>query len=183
MACLDFLSDGGLIWYDQMRCLNAHNLFILVTEAFLYALSSYFMSISQVKDMAFSSLKMSIYEATARFYLTFFMNKHGKDAAKNLTPSEGAVVGCGSGILTSFLTMPLDTVNTRIKSGELANMGIIKAHSTLVREEGILSLFRGIGPRTFTIGVGSTLFWYAYAKAKAVLGGINVEHGENNGGH
>ena len=79
---------------------------------------------NMVKDMAFSGLKMSIYEATARFYLQYVLNKKDAGDAKNLTPDEGAVVGCGAGVLTAFLTMPLDTVNTRIKSGEMASLSL-----------------------------------------------------------
>ena len=122
------------------------------------------------KDMAFSGLKMSIYEATARFYLRFVVKKKGSNDAKNLTPNEGAIVGCGAGILTALLTMPLDTVNTRIKSGELASLSVAQAHVKIVKKEGFFALFQGVLPRTFTIGFGSTLFWFLYAKANEVVG-------------
>ena len=136
-----------------------------------HGLSGFFIGwrANMVKDMVFSGLKMSIYEATARFYLRYVVKKESNDA-KNLTPNEGAIVGCGAGVFTAFLTMPLDTVNTRIKSGELASFSIAQAHVQIVKKEGIFALFQGILPRTLTIGFGSSLFWFAYAKANAVLG-------------
>lgn len=139
-----------------------------------HGLSGFFVGwrANMIKDMAFSGLKMSIYEATARFYLRHVVGKTANDA-KNLTPNEGAIVGCGAGILTAFLTMPLDTVNTRIKSGEMASLSIAQAHVQIVKKEGIFALFQGILPRTLTIGFGSTLFWFAYAKVNALFGTLS----------
>ena len=117
-----------------------------------------------IKDMAFSGLKMSIYEATARFYLRYVLMAREREGASKLTPKEGATVGLGAGVATALLTQSLDTVNTRVKSGELADFGVLKAHSEILRKEGFMALFRGSLPRTFTIGFGSTLFWYMYAK-------------------
>jgi Mitochondrial carrier protein len=91
-------------------------------------------------------------------------------------------VGFGSGCATSVLTMPLDTVNTRIKSGEMQGMRLADAlvsHNYLsipvrfsqlllqvmiARRDGTLALFRGLVPRTILVGFGSTFFWYWNAK-------------------
>ena len=124
-----------------------------------------------MKDVPFAGLKMSIYEGVARVYLRYSRSSVdttnlGADA---LTSVEAAVVGFGAGCVTSVITTPLDNVNTRIKSGELAEFGIIKAHMEIVKRSGAYGLFRGLIPRTLTIGFGSTLFWYIFTFSKELI--------------
>jgi hypothetical protein len=68
-------------------------------------------------------------------------------------------IGFGSGAMTAVLTNPLDCVNTRIKSGELRQSGIIQAHYEIIQRDGWKALFRGIIPRIFVISCGSSVFW------------------------
>lgn len=124
-----------------------------------------------IKDVTFGALKMSIYEAVARTYLRFFAGSHRIDGgADSLTSKEAAVVGFGSGCATSVLTMPLDNVNTRIKSGELGQVSVARAHVLVAQKDGVGALFRGVVPRTLMIGFGSTFFWYSHAKVTEILG-------------
>ena len=123
-----------------------------------------------IKDIAFGGFKMSLYEATARAFLKFkYTDSRRLAGAESLNSTEAAVVGFIAGCMTSVLTMPLDTVNTRIKSGELESLGIYKGHLYIARKDGPTALFRGLLPRTILIGVGSTVFWFINAKVMEIL--------------
>jgi len=123
-----------------------------------------------IKDIAFGGFKMSLYEATARAFLKFkYTDSRRLGGAESLNSTEAAVVGFIAGCMTSVLTMPLDTVNTRIKSGELESLGILQGHLYIARKDGPTALFRGLLPRTILIGVGSTVFWFINAKVMEIL--------------
>jgi len=123
-----------------------------------------------IKDVAFGALKMSIYEGVARLYLSWFAGSHRAECgAESLTSREAAIVGFGSGCATSVLTMPLDNVNTRIKSGELGQLSVTRAHLFVLQKDGVGALFRGVVPRTLMIGFGSTFFWASHAKINEIL--------------
>jgi hypothetical protein len=119
-----------------------------------------------LRDVPFVAIKMSLYEGIARAYLRA---KNGVSAAKmitsadSLTSIEASGVGFTSGLATAILTCPIDCVNTRIKSGELANFGVVGAHMEIVRKDGVTALFRGVVPRGAILGLGSTVFWYLQA--------------------
>lgn len=117
------------------------------------------------KDVPFMAIKMSLYEGLARLYLRA---KHSASHnsvinADGLTNLEASAVGFTSGALTGILTCPIDCVNTRIKSGELASYSVVSAHVEIIRRDGARALFRGVGPRATILGLGSTLFWYLEA--------------------
>lgn len=135
-----------------------------------------------IKDVPFVGIKMSLYEGMARVYLCLKdknINKNltsYKDGLKDnstktttavnadaLNSLEAAGVGFVSGLLTAVLTCPIDCVNSRIKSGELANFGVISAHMEIIRKDGVGALFRGVVPRGAILGLGSTVFWYLQA--------------------
>lgn len=143
---------------------------------------------NMLKDIPFCGIKMSLYEGIARMYLQYkhktltaptagsydmntktnmitenIPNNHNssfKLSMHTLSRLESAGVGFLSGFFTAIVTCPIDCVNTRIKSGELAQFGIFKAHIEIVRCDGVTALFRGIVPRTLILGCGSTVFWY-----------------------
>jgi hypothetical protein len=124
-----------------------------------------------MKDVPFAGFKMSLYEGVARIYLRYTKGKEiaEKLGAEALSSTEAAIVGFGAGCVTSVITTPLDNVNTRMKSGELANFSLIKAHIEIVKRSGVSGLFRGLVPRTATIGFGSTLFWYLFTYSKEFI--------------
>lgn len=132
-----------------------------------------------LKDVPFVGIKMSLYEGMARLYLQFKDKSETKKLlcedgltktkicssvnADALNSVEAAGVGFISGLLTAVLTCPIDCVNSRIKSGELANFDVLSAHVEIVRKDGVRALFRGVVPRGLILGLGSTLFWYLQA--------------------
>jgi len=93
---------------------------------------------------------------------------------QSLTPnSKNAISGACAGILTSFITCPLDVIKTRfqaqinslqvdraglgVPSGELYR-GIGASLKRIWTEEGIRGLYRGLGP----VMVGHLPTWYSY---------------------
>lgn len=123
---------------------------------------------NMTKDVPFAGIKMTLYEACAYLYLKTtrpqeFLTSHPTLDSKLLFGYESAIVGFLSGAMTTILTTPLDCVNTRIKSGEIVNMGLIDAHVYIVKKDGFKALYRGLVPRMAVIGFGSTVFWYNYA--------------------
>jgi solute carrier family 25 (mitochondrial S-adenosylmethionine transporter), member 26 len=129
-----------------------------------------------IKDVPFAGIKMTLYEGIASLYMHFKPNHArslaatgGRTSSSDLSPMESAGVGLASGVATAILTCPIDCVNTRIKSGELARFSVVGAHLEIVRKDGITALFRGIAPRTVILGFGSTVFWWFFAKIKNVI--------------
>lgn len=116
---------------------------------------------NMIKDIPFAGLKLSLYEGISDFYLKSF---RPQENSRSLKPLEAAGVGLVSGTMTSVLTCPIDCVNTRIKSGELADFGVIAAHREIVKRNGVRALFRGLLPRTVVLSLGSTVFWFLYAR-------------------
>jgi solute carrier family 25 (mitochondrial S-adenosylmethionine transporter), member 26 len=116
---------------------------------------------NMIKDIPFAGLKLSLYEGISEFYLK---TMRPQDEIPSLRPFEAAGVGLVSGTMTSILTCPIDCVNTRIKSGELAEYGVIAAHREILKRNGVRALFRGLVPRTIVLSLGSTVFWFLYAR-------------------
>lgn len=115
-----------------------------------------------MKDIPFAALKMSLYEGIAHQYLKF----KGKSES---TALESAVIGFAAGTITAVLTCPVDCVNTRVKSGELAEFTVYAAHKEIVRRDGVRALFRGLLPRTLILSFGSSVFWFWYMKLQIGL--------------
>ena len=88
---------------------------------------------------------------------------------------ENAVVGAFAGSISAALTTPLDVIKTRLmtqKQGSVAvprYTGWFDALSRIVRDEGPLTLFRGIHVRVTWISVGGALFFGAYEEARRFL--------------
>ena len=129
-----------------------------------------------LRDVPFMMLKMSLYEGIARLYLKA-KHKHSNTAILNadaLTSLEASGVGFTSGMLTAIATCPIDCVNSRIKSGELAQYNVLQAHVEIVKRNGFTALFRGVVPRAAILGLGSTMFWYLQATILHSLNGDTV---------
>jgi solute carrier family 25 S-adenosylmethionine transporter 26 len=149
-----------------------------------------------VRDIAFAAIKMTLYEGCSRIYLNMIDKPLGsrdlnhnpmtdsstsssssspqssqfkRTDSDHLKPIEAAAMGLVSGALTAVITQPIDCVNTRIKSGELASFNIARAHAEIVRRDGVQALFRGLTPRMVILGVGSTVFWYWFAKVRSLV--------------
>lgn len=128
---------------------------------------------NMLRDLPFAGLKISLYEGMSYLYLKYYkvssLTQEGNYNVNALTPYESATIGLLCGPITALIVSPLDCVNTRIKSGELASYNFVRAHFEIVKRNGFRGLFRGMLPRTIIISFGSTVFWYWYSKIQKIL--------------
>ena len=93
------------------------------------------------------------------------------------TPTEGAAAGAGAGACAAALTTPLDVLVTHaatVQPGEAEGGEYVARHplqigATLVREEGMGSLMRGVGPRTIYYAWVCGCFFGMYETFRRVL--------------
>jgi len=132
--------------------------------------------VNLLRDVPFGVIKMGLYESIASLYVRVAAG--GRRTAQRaptsissslLTKEEAGVVGFASGAATALVTCPIDCVNTRIKSGEFAHLGVISTHIAIVKKDGIRALFRGLLPRTAMLGLGATVFWSSYASLRSIF--------------
>jgi solute carrier family 25 (mitochondrial S-adenosylmethionine transporter), member 26 len=123
---------------------------------------------NMIKDVPFAAIKLGLYEGLSVAYLKHFKNE---THIRPLDTVESAAVGLLSGAATGVVTTPLDVINTLIKSGEVGNVSLIRAFVEVKGRWGVAALFRGVGPRTFIMGFGSTVFWAAYTNIWSAIGG------------
>lgn len=132
-----------------------------------------------LKDVPFAAFKLSLYEGLMRFYLYMAPRPNA-----SVRPWESSVIGVASGMVTAVLTNPLDVLNTRVKSAQAppsvttagkeatgamaspSEISISNIARQVVKAEGYMALFSGLGPRLLILGFGSGLFWGAYGFAK-----------------
>lgn len=103
--------------------------------------------------------------------------------------------GCGAGTVAAAATAPLDRVKTRLQTQTFAHSqpiyqdavkpcpkakaaiiqpqlrytGLTDAFQSIVKEEGIMGLWRGLAPRMMTHGPAVAISWTAYETAKRWL--------------
>jgi len=90
----------------------------------------------------------------------------------DLKPWEAAICGSVAGGATAALTTPLDVAKTRIilsSKIEKVQKSPWGAMARLYKEEGLMRLFSGMGPRILWISLGGFIFFGAYEKAKRIL--------------
>ena len=122
------------------------------------------------KDIPFIALKMTLYEGMARAYLHLEGGPRKRCGADSLSGREAAGIGFASGLATAVCTSPLDTINTRLKSGRLArDTGLLAAGRHVWATEGFRALFRGLAARALIVSCGSTFFWSFYASCRGRL--------------
>jgi len=79
------------------------------------------------------------------------------------SPWQGAVCGSLAGSLSAAVTTPLDMVKTRQMLGQNSG-GFATSMSQVYSEGAAPALFRGVGPRTFWMGLGGFVYLGAYEK-------------------
>ena len=127
--------------------------------------------VNLVRDIPFAGIKIGLYEVLVPYYIKHFQQQHTELSALGAT-------ACGfvSGVGCAILTAPLDVVNTRIKASDshsavskvdpkdrqattTRSTSIRTVATEIIQREGVTALFRGVLIRSFTLGVGSSIFW------------------------
>lgn len=81
---------------------------------------------------------------------------------KELHLGEEAAGGLSAGIVGTVIGFPLDTVKTRMQTGS-ANGNIFQVARTVAKQEGLLSLYKGIGPPLISLSILGTLTFTQYS--------------------
>ncbi|CCK71871.1 Mme1p KNAG_0I00800 [Huiozyma naganishii CBS 8797] len=129
------------------------------------------------RDLPFSALQLAFYEKFRKWAFLY----EGKTADQhNLSISYEVATGACAGGLAGIITTPLDVVKTRLQTqqptssaGDVGMHGgaprptvlstsIRRSLSTVVREEGVLNLFSGVGPRFIWTSVQSSIMLLLY---------------------
>ncbi|CAH8274020.1 unnamed protein product [Arabidopsis lyrata] len=74
-----------------------------------------------------------------------------------------------SDALTGAVTTPLDVIKTRLMGSAKQYQRIVDCVQTIVREEGVPALLKGIGPRVLWIGIGGSIFFGVLESTKRTL--------------
>ena len=102
-----------------------------------------------MKQGANSAVRFTSYNTLKQFL------QDRKGPNKALSPVETFSAGAGAGIITVYATMPLDNIKTRMQSLNAATEYRNSFHcaARMVREEGVLSFWRGATPRLARLSV------------------------------
>jgi hypothetical protein len=98
------------------------------------------------------------------------------DDEGDLHPSGHMLVGGASGALAASITMPLDTLKTRLQvasaAGPVPNVG--KVLAGIVREQGIAGLYKGLGPKVLQTALMSAVFFSCFECCKAQMRAVSA---------
>jgi len=87
----------------------------------------------------------------------------GNRPVNELTPLEALLGGMTAGCLGAIINTPFDTVKTRMQGLESARYsGTLNCGITMVRTEGILSLWKGLGARLMRVVPGQGIIFCSY---------------------
>ena len=135
--------------------------------------------VNLIRDIPFAGIKIGLYELLVSYYVQHCSSSssssisaaaevdeerrkeehHHQHPTKKLSVVGATLCGLASGVGCAILTAPLDVVNTRIKATTRSSTSIRVVVADIIRNEGITALFRGVLMRSFTLGVGSSIFW------------------------
>lgn len=138
------------------------------------------------RDLPFSALQLAFYEK----FRMWAINYNGKSSDLSV-PAE-LLTGAAAGGLAGTLTTPLDVIKTRIQTATLDTAGLhqesaqhkksgasffrrfstVNALLSIYRNEGVLGLFSGVGPRFIWTGVQSSIMLLLYQVALKKLDGV-----------
>ena len=83
---------------------------------------------------------------------------------------EEALGGLGAGVVGTVIGFPLDLVKTRLQTGS-SKLGIVGTVSHVVRTEGVLALYKGLGPPLVSLSILNTVSFTSYSYFRDLYGG------------
>ena len=125
-----------------------------------------------VRDAPYAGLYVLFYEQSKKRLSRLALSIEEKSSTPNASPSTSLSSSTSAGInfisgvlaagLGTTLTNPFDAIKTRLQlmPGEYGNM--VKASKRMLREEGVRSLFDGLGLRIARKAISSALAWTVY---------------------
>lgn len=117
---------------------------------------------SLVRDLPFEVVEFGLYE--------FLKGKWGKLRGRKLGVGELVMVGILTGATAGAVVAPIDLVATRVLAQPGRYGGVWGGLVSVVREEGGLALFKGIGLKIGKEAASSGLFFAVYDSMRASLG-------------
>lgn len=112
------------------------------------------------RDLPFSALQFAFYERFRQLAIIF-------QNTDDLPISLELLTGASAGGLAGTLTTPLDVIKTRSQvtnesSSAKQSLSILKALSSIYKNESIWGLFSGVGPRFIWTGIQSSIMLLLY---------------------
>lgn len=126
-----------------------------------------FSDVVQGEDMEFREENTSNFPIARRF--SFLGKLSPPHFLSKLSESQLiTVAGAASGFISGVFVCPLDVVKTRFQAASLQYKysGFIQAFSTILREEGLRGLYRGVVPVTIGYLPTWAIYFTAYERAK-----------------
>jgi solute carrier family 25, member 38 len=124
-----------------------------------------------VRDAPYAGLYVLFYEQSKRRLssLVTSLKEVDMDAQRQFKTSTAATVNFASGVLAAgsatALTNPFDAVKTRIQLMPGKYVNTFHAARRMIKEEGIRSMFDGLGLRMARKALSSALAWTVYEEA------------------
>lgn len=115
-----------------------------------------------VRDAPYAGLYVLLYEQLKRRLAGLSSSSSKAEGASSSSSSINFVSGAMAAGLATAITNPFDAVKTRLQlmPGRYGNM--IRAGQLMIREDGVRSLFNGLGLRIGRKALSSALAWTVY---------------------
>lgn len=78
--------------------------------------------------------------------------------------------GFGAGVVGTVIGFPFDLVKTRMQTGSTSQTSIFKVGRTIVKQEGMLALYKGLWPPLVSISILTTITFPQYAYWRQLYG-------------
>lgn len=115
-----------------------------------------------VRDLPFEVMEFGLYE--------FLKGRWAKVRGRKLGAGELVMVGMLTGAAAGGVIAPIDLVATRVLAQPGRYGGVWRGLRAVVREEGGVGLFKGIGLKVGKEAAGSGLFFAVYDSMRTILG-------------
>ncbi|KAL2012913.1 hypothetical protein VTN00DRAFT_438 [Thermoascus crustaceus] len=115
-----------------------------------------------VRDAPYAGLYVVFYEQSKRHLSALFDSGHGIISLSASSPSINFISGAFAAGLATAITNPFDAVKTRLQLMPNKYGNMLRAVRLMVHEDGVRSLFGGLGLRMARKALSSALAWTVY---------------------
>jgi solute carrier family 25 iron transporter 28/37 len=148
--------------------------------------------VTLLRDIPFAASYFTTYEMS-KYYQKKVLDQLGLLGDHDLNTVNHLVAGATAGCVASFVTLPIDTVKTRIQTEALTlkkslvveltqahkpiddipqvpRSGMLKISKIIYQQEGLKGFYRGLAPRLISIIPSASITFAAYEGYKKILG-------------